>query len=551
MKLDRQRVVLIGLDGATFDLLLPWMEQGELPTLKKLKDEGVAAPMTSIMPPISAPAWTSFFTGKNPGKHGIVDFFYRKDGSYEIVPVNSRDNKAETLFSILSRAGKKVVLVNIPVAYPPEQVNGILISGLQTPSESDDFTYPKELKEELDRVCGGYRINSGSLVSRGNIKKRLQTLYEVTEKQLKACTYLMRRKQWDFFMFVVQGTDQIQHIFWRFFDERHPLYVPGNDYKRAILDFYKRIDSYLAGLLAGLDKNTTLMIVSDHGAAPIYKLVNLNGWLVQEGYMTLKRNPRTVLKRMLYGLNVTPLSLYNAIIKSGLGGRKERITKSEAHRWIKKIFLTFDNVDWPKTKAYALGNGGEVYINLRGREPQGSVEAADYERVRRDIFDELTKMDDKSAGAYQLKNQVFLKEDIYRGPFLASMPDLVFWPEESWYNSIGAYEFPSNKVFELISHGPTATHTTEGIFMAYGCRISDGSKPARVDITDVTPTILNIMGIEVMDDFDGKVLSGIFKAGRKQADVRLPGVQREGEYFYNKEEAQKIKRNLENLGYIG
>ena len=155
---ERERVLVIGIDGATFDLLTPWMEEGFLPNLAALMGSGSHGPLRSTIPPITASAWTSFQTGKNPGKHGLFDFTQYRPGSYETSYVNASSVLAEPLWQVLSRQGKRVVVINVPVTYPPRPVNGYLISGMLTPSMDVEFTYPPDLYQQMVREIGDYQI---------------------------------------------------------------------------------------------------------------------------------------------------------------------------------------------------------------------------------------------------------------------------------------------------------------------------------------------------------------------------------------------------------
>jgi len=237
--------------------------------------------------------------------------------------------------------------------------------------------------------------------------------------------------------------------------------------------------------------------------------------------------------------------------KLGLTEKRKDITKGKYHNLLKRVFLSFNNVDWKKTKAYALGNAGQIYINLKGREPQGSVDPVDYIKTREIIFNELLKMEDVSPEKYELKNQISLRDDIFSGRYLSAMPDLVLWPKESFYDSLGSYIFSSSNVFD-ITYSPTATHRIDGIFIGYGNGIKRESNLEKVNITDMTPTILNLMGIEVEEDFDGRILSEIFKSQKKETTIKLSKKMKdERAHYYSKEETERIKKSLEGLGYIG
>ena len=202
-----QKTAVIGLDGGTFDLIKPWVEEGYLPTFKKLMNDGVWGELRSTMPPITAPAWSSFITGMNPGNHGLIDFIKRRPGTYEVGPVNASVRRGRSLWSLLSDSGKKVLTANVPVTFPPEPVNGTLITGLLTPSETSEFTYPPELAKRLRD--SGYRIHAPQSYARGNIDSFLNSIEETTTIQINHLWKLMDEEPWDFMMYVFRGPDRM------------------------------------------------------------------------------------------------------------------------------------------------------------------------------------------------------------------------------------------------------------------------------------------------------------------------------------------------------
>ena len=195
-----RRVFAVGLDGATLDLIRPWVEEGKLPTFARIMREGSYGPLRSTIPPVTGPAWVSFMTGKNPGKHGIGDFLQRIAGEYRRTPVDSRSIKAEPFWATAGRRGKKVGILNVPVTYPPYEVNGFLVSGLLTPRSKEGFSYPEGLARELDQAVGGYRVNLDQFYVKGRADRFLDDVRALVDTRTRAAQYLMSKYEWDFMM---------------------------------------------------------------------------------------------------------------------------------------------------------------------------------------------------------------------------------------------------------------------------------------------------------------------------------------------------------------
>lgn len=297
-----KKVLLIGLDGASPQQLESWIKEGGLPTLSKFYERGIYAHLKSTHPPLSPVAWSSFATGKNPGKHGIFDFVARKNGSYEVAPVDSSQRGTPAFWEILSRRGKKVGIHNLPATYPPERVNGFIVGGWLSPHHRRDFTYPADLLSELEEKVGFYEPYPKTLYSRGSGEFFIKELDRVMDLEFKSASYLLENKSWDFFATVFFGTDLIQHYFWHHTDPDHPSYdaAEAKLYKNAIRDYYRKVDKKVGLLLQKIDKETIVFLMSDHGAGSQYRLIYLNNWLLQKGYLKLKNNsPLSLLKGSL------------------------------------------------------------------------------------------------------------------------------------------------------------------------------------------------------------------------------------------------------------
>ena len=288
MNKNKPKVIVIGLDGATFKILRPWMNEGLLPNLKFLVDNGGSGELESTMPRHSAPAWTSFMTGVNPGKHGIFGFFKPfKDKRYTNELVTSKDIKCKTIFEILSERGKKSIVVNLPITYPPFKINGAMVGcGLTTPSTDLDFTYPKDLLEKIGIKKTDYILNVTPRKYSDNERKTFfADLIKEAEQKKEICLKLMKSNNWDLFVLVFGGTDRLQHFYWHHIDPAHPKYDKAEAEKvlPSIINYYQKLDTIIGDFLKQIDDNTSLFLMSDHGFGPFEKKVAINNILKQNG----------------------------------------------------------------------------------------------------------------------------------------------------------------------------------------------------------------------------------------------------------------------------
>ncbi|MGD2048236.1 MAG: alkaline phosphatase family protein, partial [Chloroflexota bacterium] len=284
------KVVVIGLDGAPFPLIQKWVNSGDLPNLAQITNRGSFGVLRSTIPVHSPTAWSTFITGLNPGKHGVYDFVRREPDSYRLRVTRSNQIAGASLWHLLSTNGRKVGIMNVPMTYPPEEVNGFLISGLGTP-DYVSYTYPPSLSQELNSA--GYRVNKKFFYDPERIDEWLEDLHQVSELRGKIACQLMRDKTWDFFMVVFRNTDEICHFFWRHMDSTHPEHDPGapEKYKSAILDLYRRVDHWVGEIRKAAGNDTNIIVMSDHGAGPLYKDVFINEWLLANGWLKLKEEP--------------------------------------------------------------------------------------------------------------------------------------------------------------------------------------------------------------------------------------------------------------------
>ena len=559
-----RKVFVIGLDGATFDLIRPWAASGKLPTFKRLMDAGAWSELRSTVPPVTASAWSSFMTGKNPGAHGLFDFMQRREKSYDLAPVSARDRDGRAVWDLIGAAGGQVIVMNVPVTWPPQPVNGLLVTGMLTPRNAAEYTYPRELADELREHIGEYIVYSDEVYSKGRGEIFLNALKYSADQRVKAAEYLIQKYPWDFFMLVFPETDTVSHGMWSSYDATHHEHDPAEaaKFRDGILEIYQHIDGLLARLLdrvvansaeqspiSNLQSPISILLMSDHGHGPVRNFLYVNNYLAQRGYLKIKPNIASQLKRVAFQLGLTPRTVYRILLAVGLGKLRRTLDKRRGGRGLlKRFFLSFGDVDWSRTRAYSIGYIGEVHINLRGREPQGIVEPGDdYERTRDQVIADLRAL--KLPDGQPLVEYIWKKEEIYRGAHLAEAPDILFLPRNLETIAFGDFEFGSNKIVEP-SYGVSSSHRMNGIFIASGAGVKQAGEFSGAQLIDLAPTILHLMGLPVPTDMDGRVLTEALADARKIEYGGSSAGAAPATEGYSEEEEQQVIERLQDLGYI-
>ncbi len=489
--MSKEKVLLIGFDGATWDLIAPWADEGKLPAFRKLMQEGAWGDLESTIPPLSPAAWTSILTGVNPGKHSVFCFVKPKEGSYFVRPISSRDKKAKSIWHLLSDQGRKVVLINIPFTYPVDRVKGVMISGLGTPSRSSEFSYPPEFKQKLLRRFPDYDVdfNEDLIQLSSDKSSMLDKVKVVTAEQIRAGKYLLENEDWHLFAIVFRSADVIQHYYW-------------ND-KATILEYYRQVDEFLQWSMARMDADTTLLVCSDHGFSGVHTRVYANNWLHQLGLLQLNKPTKALWNR----LSPSAETLQRMLVKFGFRNIAWRLKRSPLLEVVIKHLVHSEelqyifDVDWLRTKAYfGETSGGMVNVNLRGREPRGFVDEGGFETLREYIMKEALELRDPATSLNAIK-QAYKGDEIYSGES-RDIPDVVLLANEG-YNLRGSYNKAGN-IFER-EEVRNGDHHRSGIIAAYGRGIKRGGKLEGASVYDITPTILHLMGIPVPSYMDGKV----------------------------------------------
>jgi len=565
----KSRVFVFGVDGATFDRIKPWVKEGKLPNFKRVMEEGVYGELESPFPALTPKAWSCFLTGKNAGKHGLYYYTERVPGSYKLRYVNAKARDGRTIHRILSDHGRCVGMLNVPMTFPPEQVNGFVISGIDAPSTLTDFTYPKELKAEIKKIISDYTIDLRLKGSMDNSKRDyvLEELVRMETDRAVLFKHLMKRYPWDFLMTVFIATDRVQHHFWRYMDPEHEDYnvADAQRYGDAILNIYRLADKTLGTILASLDDNDRLVIMSDHGLGrATNKVFYPNKWLAEMNLLKLKDkgqvgnfdgrlalSPRKIFFR---GVRGTKRMLMKRLSPKGKEFVLQFLPKLRGRV---QSFILFSKIDWSQTKAFSDEILDGIWINVKGREPEGIVEpGTEYEALRDSIIEELYKVKDPETGDRVIE-KVYKREELYHGPHLERAPDLSVRFKDFIYRMR-----PSNTTIADSRQGvlgkvsyegrTSGCHYLNGILLLWGKGFQRGVEIQDAKIVDVTPTILHTMGLSIPDDMDGRVLTEAFENPAPPTYVKSDGreaFQSEAE-IYSNQESELIQDRLKGLGYI-
>jgi predicted AlkP superfamily phosphohydrolase/phosphomutase len=442
---ETRRVVFIGLDGTPYTFVQRLIREGRAPHMARLAEQGSLLRMDSTWPWVSSVAWSSMMTGVNPGKHNIFGFIDRDPATYKQFIPTGRNMKAKTLWEVLSEAGKRVAVINVPVTYPPRQVNGVMVSGFLSPS-LEKAVHPPSYLPTLQQL--GYIVDADPWKARESKDLALQEVNRALDARIRTLFHLLESEAWDYLHVHIMETDRLHHFLWQQMEEGDPIYAP------AFLDFYQRIDEMLGQLAERLDEGTTLMWMADHGFCTIKREVYVNRWLMDQGWLRLRHTPPDRRKGL-------------------------------------------DEID-PRSVAYSL-DPGRVVIRVRGREKEGSVApGAEYEALREEISAAALALRDPDSGE-PIFQQVFRREELYQGPYLEQAADLILAPYDGYDPKGPLYrETLTYKGDELVG-----MHTFDDAMLYVGGRTLPQS---RFSVLRVMPTILDLLGVAAPAGLDAESL---------------------------------------------
>jgi len=552
--------LIIGLDGATVDLVEPWARQGLLPNLASLMERGAWGRLQAPMPPVTFPSWTTFMTGVNPGRHGIFDFTRRVDDSYAVRFVNSSFRKAPTLWRMLSDAGKRVCSLGIPGNYPPEPVNGYTLSGFDTPvtvRADASFAFPASLAADVEAV-GGFPFADFQefTIDEGWHRRALDSMRDAIARKTELALRLMERETFDCFMLLFGESDTASHHFWSLHDPDSPRYdaALAESVGDGIRETYIELDRAV-GRLVESAQPSQVMIVSDHGFGGVGdRAVRLNRWLEANGYLQWK--DRSAWSRLAGAARGAALRMvperWQAPLFRLRGGKIADAVESG---------VRFGGIDWQKSRVFSeeLNYNPALWLNVRGREPAGTVDPEDYDALCRELSDALLDWKDPTCGRPVVR-RVWRRDELFSGEYVRYAPDLILELE-----TIDGYSYmclpsrgESGPAVEKLAPsslgggklaGMSGSHRRDGIFVLSGEGVESG-RYRGATMADLAPTVMALLGFTAVDgQFDGVPLACLGTRGAAP-QVDATAWNSDGESYYDEDQEKALQSRLERLGYF-
>ncbi|MFC5719519.1 alkaline phosphatase family protein [Streptomyces gamaensis] len=446
----RRKVAVIGLDSATPQFMFDRFA-ADMPVFTRLREKSLWGPMRSVDPPITMPAWSCMMSGRTPGELGVYGFRDRAAHDYgPLAFATSHSIEVPRIWDEMTAAGRPSVVLGVPGTYPPSPINGAMVSCFLAPSTRAGYTSPPGLRDELEKITGGYALDVENFRS-PELPRVAQQVFDMSEQRFDVARHLATTQDWDFLSFVDMGPDRLHHGFWKYCDPAHPRHEPGNPYQDLFRDYYRALDRHLGAFLECLPEQTAVLVVSDHGAQPMTGGFCINEWLRREGLLTLAQEVA----------GPTPMS------------------KAK--------------VDWRRTVAWAEGGYyGRVFLNVEGREPQGIVPAAEYEDTRARIAAALEALPDpegRPMGTRALRPGELYPE--VRG----IAPDLLVYVGDLRWRALATLGLGQGLYTTENDTGPDhANHGDTGILALSGPGIGPG-RAEGLSLYDVAPTLRELLGL--------------------------------------------------------
>lgn len=518
------KVLVIGLDGATWDIIDPLVARGDLPVLAGLQKNGCRGRLASTLPCVTPPAWGSFLTGASPSRHGILDFIERQDTDRPAF-VTLENTSLPRLWDILSYFEKRSVFLNVPFTFPPGRSKGVIIPGPPVPRE-EMATWPPETASRLEERIPDYTADL--IYSRKD--QILEEIHRVTRVRRQAADWLMETEEWDFFMVTFIATDRLHHKMWHRPD--------------TMADYYRTLDATLGEIIDKVGGDDHIVLMSDHGFTTVRWKLYMNEWLAANGFL------KTRLRR-------TPGNGDSRFLRPKFVPHRRRGKAFGMTRLLRKIpgfSRCAPFIDLARTRAFSsLGNTPGLFINLRGRYESGIVEPGEeYERLRDELVRGLSGIVDPSGNGRPLFKRVGRREKFFSGPHLERMPDVI--AEQESYSTTIRNELGGRKIFRS-NRKTRSDHAPDGIFLVKGPGIRTGSRIEGTCIEDVAPLILRLMGLPLISSMDGKVPEMALEPGfLGEAGSEIFPVEKldfsRGSHTFGDEDSRDIRQSLEALGYM-
>jgi predicted AlkP superfamily phosphohydrolase/phosphomutase len=488
------RLLVVGLDAATFDVIDPLVEAGDLPNLAGLLERGARGSLRSTTHPLTPLAWTTMVTGVNAGRHGIWDFSERDESGYGLRLVNGSHSNAPALWTRLTDAGRRVGIVNVPFTWPAPQVNGFALAGIDAGEREDGMTTPRELIDELQERFGRLLLDHSFPVDRDG-RLDLDLVRRACEQKVAIVDWLSERYDPELLFVVFMAADHVHHLAWPDWEER------GRE--SSVAEAYRILDASLGELLQRAGEETNVLVVSDHGGGSLRGVVNLNAWLAQEGYLEYaeRSNGNGATAHRLFQLRRKLPREWRYSLKQRLPWLRERAYRLQAP----------SVVDWPRTRAFAYGIFGNIVLNVAGRERDGTVQPGEeYERLRDELRERL--LDLRWTDGERVVAAVHKREELYDGPELDKIPDLIVeFRDYAWLGKGNLTERTPTIADDItIRAHPeeryAGGHRPDGIFVLAGPAARAGAE-LHAGIADVAPTVMYLLDEPVPASFEGRLLA--------------------------------------------
>lgn len=532
-----RRVLVVGLDGASLELLAPWLDSGDLPNLSALIREGVSGGLETVPPPLTPPAWTSAVTGVNPGKHGIFNFNRPLSRNPEVALYGSTDRRVPALWEILKEYGRRSIILHLPATHPPRPLDGCLVVGFPVTTLSSTCTYPPTLKDDLIAALPGYRLypDTFNLTGKGDKDAYFRDAVETLKLHEREALLLMEREAWDLCFTLWHMGDSLMHFFWD--DMRGASEHPHR--AGYLRDYYMEADRALGRLVDAAGPETTVIVMSDHGHGGVDRAIFVNSWLRQNGFLKI-RMPKSFLIEKI--LKKARKKLGMPLRQSGINDQSAALTTQAIRQFEKSVV-------WDETFAYAICPG-IVWLNVKGREPHGVVEPGeDYDAVLDELREGLAAITDPKTRK-PVFDRILTRDEAYHGDAMAEAPDLILLPADGYITEYGPQK--PNVVGDIKRFGFNGYHRMSGLFVARGPELRTAATIEGARILDVAPTILRALDLPVPTWMDGAVLeAAFFPEALTSTPVRYEDVDIEAPRPTDGElDREAVERSLRDLGYM-
>ncbi len=543
------KLFVIGIDGATFNVITPLIKAGKLPNIGRMISEGCSARLKSTTPPLSPVAWTTMITGASPAVHGIIDFIAYDRTSRQNVMFDSTFRKVDPIWTLADRAGKRSCVVNVPLTYPVDKLNGFMLSGLGTPPTTEGMAYPMNEFAAMEKVTGRYDVEI-LILKNDNNEKKAQALRELMKNRERCFDYLASRESWDFLFFVLTNTDRVQHFFWREHEEGSgPL-------SQVISETYEESDRFVGKAMAMAESTGGMvLVVSDHGFGPLNMNFSLSAWLHHRGLFT----PCAKVANKT-GFLDSPVRKLIFMIKNLLGKRLQKRIANIKYRAMNRMGRKFEDMssrpqqwfDLEKTKVFSHKHVDTLFLYFNEKLITDSDQRA---ALIEELRAALLEIRDPASGKNIVSDVVDGRELF--GSASAMAPDFVLLPANGCNFSFEMEDAHSSNPFHGIPHLWSGNHEFEGVFMAWGNHIRTGIDCGTLPIVDVMPTMCRAMDMAIPGYAEGKVIEQAFDESflrdheERRDNSSTPGAkQAAAAGGLSEEESAEVTKKLEALGYI-